>query len=172
MNIIIKNNIWTFDNFLNEDECEKFIKQIDEKKDTVNFTNADIFKNDKYIDNKLTKYFFDKIKNNLDIDILRPNNLIMSGKYVIGNKFGLHKDTGLHFDVIKREKSNYTLLIYLNDNFTGGNTIFYDDNFKEIASIKPKKGMALLFDISLWHKGCKLTEGEKYWIGCEIISKF
>ena len=28
----------------------------------------------------------------------------MSGKYVIGNKFGLHKDTGLHFDVIKREK--------------------------------------------------------------------
>ena len=94
MNKIIKNNIWTFDNFLNEDECEKFIKQIDEKKDTVNFTNAGIFKNDKYIDNKLTKYFFDKIKNNLDIDILRPNNLIMSGKYVIGNNFGLYTDTG------------------------------------------------------------------------------
>lgn len=29
-----------------------------------------------------------------------------------------------------------------------------------------------VFDISLWHKGCELTEGEKYWIGCEIISKF
>ena len=62
-------------------------------------------------------------------------------------------------------------MIYLNDDFTGGKTVFYDDCFQKTVEIEPKKGKALLFDIDLWHKGEEIHNGEKFWIGCEIISK-
>lgn len=172
INEILSNNIWTFYNFLTDKECDFFIEKINKKENIINFTMSGNFKNDKYINNELAQSFFYKVKKTLNINILRANNLIMTGKYTKNNEFGLHTDTGLYFDFIKKEKSNYTLLIYLNDNFKGGYTTFYDNNLKKTVSIKPKKGMALLFDISLWHKGCKILKGEKYWVGCEIISNF
>ena len=105
-------------------------------------------------------------------EILRANNLIMTGKYKPNNKFGLHTDTGLFYDQFSKEKSKYTLLIYLNDDFEGGTTSFFTENFKPTVTIHPKIGRALLFDIDLWHKGDMLIKGEKYWIGCELISRF
>ena len=71
-----------------------------------------------------------------------------------------------------KEKSCWTLLIYLNDDYEGGHTIFYDDNWKQIESISPERGKALLFDIDLWHRGDILVSGTKQWIGCEIIGVF
>ena len=96
----------------------------------------------------------------------------MTGKFTKNDKFGLHTDTGLFYDKDKKEKSLYTLLIYLNDGFEGGETVFYDNNFEETYRVKPEKGKALLFHIDLWHKASEILEGEKYWIGCEIISNF
>ena len=41
----------------------------------------------------------------------------------------------------------------------------------EIASnLILEKGMALIFDINLWHKANKVINGNKYWIGREIIA--
>lgn len=171
MNIILKNQIWTIDNFLSKEECTKFISDINNKERVRPFTISGKFKNDRFIDDKLANSFYNKVKKEIDKPILRANNLVMTGKYKPGDIFGLHTDTGLYFDLSKGEKSNYTLLIYLNDNFKGGRTIFYDNCFQKIVEIKPKKGMALLFDINLWHKAEEIYEGEKYWIGCEIISK-
>ena len=96
----------------------------------------------------------------------------MTGKYLSNNNFGLHTDTGLFYNKNTKEKSQYTLLIYLNDDFEGGTTSFFTDNFQPTVTIHPKQGTALLFDIDLWHKGDKLISGEKYWIGCELIAKF
>ena len=172
MNEIIKDQIWTIDNFLSNKECTDFIKKINQKTDLVPFTQSGNFKNDKFINQKLATSFFDRVKKNINIPILRANNLIMTGNYDPGNEFGLHTDTGLYFDLLVMEKSNYTLLIYLNDDFEGGDTVFYNNNFKETVRIKPELGKALLFDISLWHQGLKILKGNKYWIGCEIISKF
>jgi hypothetical protein len=172
MNEIIKNQIWTINNFLTDDECDKFIELINTTKCERPFTRQGKFKNNKFINQGLANKFFAKVKKYINIPMLRANNLVMTGKYVKGNAFSLHTDTGLYLDIDKMEKSNYTLLIYLNDNFEGGNTVFFDNNFKEMIQIKPERGKALLFDISLWHKGQELLEGEKYWIGCEIISRF
>jgi hypothetical protein len=165
-------NIWTFDNFLTEKECNNFISQINNKKKHNNFTNTGLFINDKYINLELATYFFNKIKKLINIEILRPNNIIMTGKYLPNQSFSLHTDTGLFYDRIKKEKSKYTLLIYLNDDYENGETEFYDNNFNKQVVIKPKKGKALLFDIDLWHSGNQVLKKEKYWIGCEIIGKF
>lgn len=76
--------------------------------------------------------------------------------------FGLHTETRLYFDILTLEKKEVTLLIYLNDNFVGEETVFYVDDVPEPITIKPQKGMALLFDISLWHKDSIVREDETY----------
>lgn len=94
----------------------------------------------------------------------------MAGYYQKEKSFGIHTDTGLYYNIELNQKSRWTLLIYLNDNFDGGETVFYDTNtWNKVCEIKPEIGKALLFDIDLWHSGSPIVDGEKYWIGCEII---
>lgn len=173
MKRFLDGKIITIENFLSKEECKKYIKEIDEKNDKTCFTSFGIFENDKYIDEDLALYFFNKVKNcNITgLDIIKPNNLIFTSKYLGGEQFGLHTDTGLYFDKKNREKTRYTLLIYLNDDFSGGETAFYNEKFIHQLDIKPKMGKALIFDIDLWHKG-KEVSGKKYWIGCELVGKF
>lgn len=162
--------IKTQNNFLTDEECNSFIKGINNKTNKICFTDNGKFENDKYTNPELADYFYQKLKPKLEFKTYRANNLIMTGKYTPNEEFGIHTDTGLYYNIDQKEKSRYTLLIYLNDDFEGGETIFYDDYFKEIKRIIPKKGMALIFDIDLWHKANKVKTGYKYWIGCEIIA--
>ena len=162
-------SILTFSNFLNETECQEYIELITTKV-SQNFTDSGNFTNKKWIDFDLAQSFFDKIPCNEEY--IKPNNLIMSGTYKPGDSFGLHTDTGLYYNPRESLKSRWTLLIYLNDDFSGGETVFYDDSWKVSKVITPEKGKALLFDIDLWHKGNEVISGTKHWIGCEIIGTF
>ena len=167
-------DIQTFSNFLTLDECDRFQKII-LNVDSTNFTDNGSFKNKKWTDLKLATDFFKRLieldKNNIT-RYIRANKLIIVSIYDVGDSFGFHTDTGLFYDKSSGEESRWTLLIYLNDNFEGGETAFYDtDTWKEVLRIKPQKGMALIFDIDLWHSGLPLLSGNKKWIGCEIIGK-
>jgi hypothetical protein len=178
MNELLKDKIFTIKDFLSEKDCLQFIDLIKNKKTVVSFTNTGYFDNDKFVDMKLTDLFFLKLKNLLGdltvekLQIVRANSLIMTGKFNENQEFSLHTDTGLYFNRTDKEKSRFTLLIYLNDNFDGGETIFFDDDFNELLRVVPTKGSALLFDIEMWHKGNKITKGIKYWIGCEIVGRY
>lgn len=165
------------DNFLTNEECNKYIELINNfiMKKNIPFSNSANNFNHKYTDINLSQEFYDKCieKNVLEnIDTLGPNKLIMVSKYQKGENFGLHTDTGLYYNIEDQTKTRYTLLIYLNDDFDGGKTIFYTDNFEISKTISPKKGSCLLFDIDLWHEGKEVLNGTKYWIGIEIIGKF
>ena len=167
-------SILEIDNVLTDNECKNFIESISQKQDTIKFSDSGIFKNDKYIDEELSQKIFNKIpsKYRSMYNFKRPNNLIMTAMYEPGNSFGLHTDTGLYYDTTKREKTTNTLLIYLNDDYEGGKTQFYDDNGNKTRLITPQKGKCLIFDINLWHQGNPITKGTKYWIGIEIIGDF
>lgn len=128
MKKFLNDKVITIDNFFSKDECKRYIEKIDKKQNKVCFTNSGIFENDKYVDEKLALYFFNKIVSYNILDIIKPNNLIFTGKYQPDQHFNLHTDTGLYFDLKNREKTNYTLLIYLNDNFSGGETAFMMKN--------------------------------------------
>ena len=54
-------------------------------------------------------------------------------------------------------------MIYLNDNFKGGETKFND------LVIAPKKGSALLFYHYLEHEGAEVIEGIKYVLRTDIM---
>lgn len=86
-------------------------------------------------------------------------------RYGVGQQFKPHFDSG---------PTNYrlhTLLVYLNDDFTGGETFFPELN----RSVWPKQGSALYFlnrdadhSVLLYsaHAGLPVTEGQKY--ACNI----
>lgn len=165
--------IRTYERVLTNDECEKFINEIDTKQGKIAFTNSGIFENDKYTDKHLADFLFSRIYNqDSSLQNCRAHDLIITGKYNVGNSFGLHVDTGIYYNRKENERSRYTLLIYLNQDFEGGDTEFYDEQFNKIKTVIPETGKALLFDIDLWHKGNEILLGNKYWIGCEIIGKF
>lgn len=167
--------IYTIPKFLNDEECETYKQLIvNPPKESYNFTDSGIFKNRKFIDTTLTEVFYNKLMKHFEPSdlLVRPNNLIMTGHYEEGEQFNLHTDTGLYYNRNTKEKSRWTLLIYLNEDYEGGHTQFYDDSWNLRETIKPEKGKALLFDIDLWHRGDNIKIGKKYWIGCEIIGKF
>jgi len=58
------------------------------------------------------------------------------------------------------------LMIYLNDNFVGGETTFRN------LKIHPKKGSCLVFFHDLEHEGTKLISGEKYILRTDIMYRF
>ena len=170
-----KNGVYTIPNFLNDEEILEYTNIVlHPPKDASNFTDSGIFTNNKFIDTSIANTFYNKLTEYIQPSdlALRANKLIMTGHYTIDQQFSLHTDTGLFYDEKNSEKSRWTLLIYLNDDYEGGNTIFYDDDWNQTHSIIPKKGTALLFDIDLWHRGDIIQSGSKYWIGCEIIGVF
>lgn len=164
--------VYVIPDFLNEDEINTFLNMTfpDE---SFSFNNSGKFKNGKWMDTSISTMFYDKLIQIIKEDRGRPfigaNDVIMMGEYKKDDIFGLHTDTGLYYNRKENKKSCWTLLIYLNDDFIGGTTSFYNDQFELTTTIIPKKGTALLFDIDLWHKGDQLYEGYKKWIGCEII---
>ena len=172
INILLTHKIWTIPNFLSNNECQTYIDNIHNKHKHISFTNIE---NDKYVNNTLTQSFYKTLESyNIPVihPLIRANNLIMTGIYKIGDNVNIYTNSGLFRSNLHGIESRYMLLIYLNDDYNGGEIQFYTDTFKPIVTIKPKKGMALLFDIDLWLQDNPIINGYKYWIGCEIIAKF
>lgn len=89
------------------------------------------------------------------------NEMFRFYKYEIGQKFKRHIDGSYQRN--EQEMSLYTLLIYLNDDFEGGETTF--DNL----IIQPKIGSALIFKHQLKHEGKEILSGEKYVLRTDIM---
>ncbi len=96
-------------------------------------------------------------------------------RYDPGQRFKRHKD-----GVVKRsetERSRLTCLFYLNDDFVGGETVFYshtsaDGIRPEVATIIPQTGMALFFLHEWWHEGRCLSTGRKYVLRSDVFFRF
>ncbi len=166
-------SLYKLEGFLTAEECKLYRNQIQTERKCIPFTDTGKFKNNKYKDLDLAIKFYEKVLTyGIQDNILRPNDLIMTGMYEPGDSFGLHTDTGLYYNQTAKEKTQWTLLIYLNTLEDEGATIFYDDDWAVRETISPKEGMAILFDIDLWHRAEPLFKHQKFWIGCEIIGSF
>lgn len=104
-------------------------------------------------------------------------------KYHPGGHFGPHYDSDFVEDPM-RKRSLKTFMIYLNDNYTGGETNFVDshdlhfDESRQIycspsesvfASLKARRGDCLVFDHRLLHEGQQVMSGEKYLIRSDVM---
>lgn len=84
-------------------------------------------------------------------------------RYKDGQQFKVHPDGA--FKRNEFEHSKITLIIYLNEEFEGGKTIFVNP-FQEI---EPKTGKLLLFSHAQLHKGEEVPEGTKYVLRSDIM---
>jgi len=64
--------------------------------------------------------------------------------------------------------SNYTFLLYLNDNFEGGETVITEDDENPIV-VKPKTGSILLIRQDIFHEAWPCYEGFKYILRGDIV---
>lgn len=84
-------------------------------------------------------------------------------RYEPGQYFAPHYDGAFVRDA--QEESLLTFIVYLNDDFTGGETAFNDFG----VSVRPKAGQALLFQHRLLHESTPLLSGTKYAARSDIL---
>lgn len=97
-------------------------------------------------------------------------------RYDVGGFFLPHHDG----DFVKssRNRSLKTFMVYLNDDFDGGPTNFYEesqphyaraDPEKVILSYQPERGSCLVFNHDITHDGGELRLGQKYILRTEVM---
>lgn len=84
-------------------------------------------------------------------------------RYAPGQRFAPHYDGS--FARSERERSLLTLMVYLNEDFAGGETAFHDFG----VAARPRTGMALLFQHQLLHEGCVIERGAKYVLRSDVM---
>lgn len=100
---------------------------------------------------------------------LNPN--IRMYKYSIGERFGKHIDDCCYVPEL-HGYTKYTLLVYLSST-AGGDTVFYDDKDRVVASVQPQTGLALLHRHGekecLEHEATAVMRGVKYVLRSDVV---
>jgi hypothetical protein len=202
----------TIDNFLSDEECNEIIKSCQgkfhnldrydkdyrdgqrliafDKNNILVNTIQDRLHNDSFIDRLNNRYWkkpygfvsnYNWFKNNGTI-----NKCIRINRYNNSKGFDWHRDGQYTSD--SNIRSNYTLLIYLNDSegtlsfkhpyreiIGNGYTIdeemdILNNREHETYTMKCKKGMAVIFDQRIIHKASKVTD-TKYVLRTDLLCK-
>ena len=174
---ILDKGVFLVHDFFTEDECRQYIEfGISE-----GFEEAKINKRGEQVMNKSVRnnerlLFFDqdladKLWGRLSEFVPDTNGtyrktglneMFRIYAYDIGQQFKVHQDGSYIRN--EDERSLYSFLIYLNDDFEGGET-----NFVEQFSVKPKQGMALIFKHWYVHEGKPVISGHKYVLRTDIM---
>jgi hypothetical protein len=171
--------IFVVDGLFTAAELGAFRDFVDAQGDAVRqFTSSD-FRNGKVLHEALPALLYERMRprlpdvytdaNGVRWEPVGPCRFVMFAEMTDRQGFEMHTDTGCMWDSESNRYSRFTLLVYLNDDFTGGRTEFFDDRFVITDTVAPAVGRALAFDIELWHRGCEVTCGTKRWIGTEIV---
>ncbi len=170
--------IWTIENFLSKKECEDLIlysemKGFEEATVSLNTgpkmmkgirNNSRVSLNDEHLAVK----YWEKLKGFCpemleDARAEGLNERFRFYKYESNQRFKRHIDGRYRRN--ENEESRITFMIYLNDDFEGGETAFDD------VTIEPKAGTALCFIHEQKHEGCPVPTGTKYVLRSDVIYK-
>ncbi len=157
---------------LSPDECAALIRRIEGLNpeaapiNTVSGprVNRDIRNNDRVIfdDQELADRLLARVKGRAPQEIhgwslIGANERLRCYRYKPGMRFRPHTDGS--FQRSDDERSYYSFLVYLNDDFEGGCTTFITE--PEVA-IQPRIGLGLIFQHPIVHEGSVVTAGVKY----------
>ena len=115
------------------------------------------------------KVLFDRIKQEVPLQIhgmklSGTNERLRCYEYLTGQHFAPHEDGAYVRD--DNERSWYTYIVYLNEGFEGGETLFFVEPEKVVI---PKTGLRLLFQHPIIHAGCEVKSGTKYVIRTDLM---
>jgi hypothetical protein len=202
-----KKSLYYIENVLTKLECEKLVEITQNKYSTLKheflpseregnrlLTNDETFA--QVIFERIKKFIFQDPK----LIDLKPCGFGVDGEWKVDHinpcfrynqyispsvGFKAHRDaTYIHNEDIR---SILTLLIYINDDFEGGDTVFYDTygtrtredlvddelkrGYTERFRYKPKTGSVLIFNHNMIHEGEALSHGTKYVIRSDVVFK-
>jgi predicted 2-oxoglutarate/Fe(II)-dependent dioxygenase YbiX len=176
----IADGIWVIESFFTADECVEWINFAE----NIGFEDApisvgigkesirkDIRNNNRAMVDDEDRAFllWQRTKTHLPQLIygrvaLGLNERLRFYRYDSGQQFRYHFDGS--FRRPTGEQSLLTYMIYLNDNFEGGETKFMDS---EQTVVLPKKGMMLAFRHEIFHEGSEVKTGRKYVLRSDVM---
>jgi hypothetical protein len=184
MDNLITDGYITIPNLLTIDECHEFCQWIDKlfsnepELDGLEVEGYDRLRIKKPVLSKLiSTRLSEKLLLGPTPDSINENKKIIvftqwfPTKYISGGGLGIHIDGNATED---NKSSTHTILIYLNDNFMGGRTVFVDDydSILEVLGnnyITPTPGLALIQEQDKLHFAEKLASGTKYILRGDVI---
>lgn len=170
--------VFSIDDVLTVDECAALVARIDATGPELapittsagEQTMEDVRNNERVMfdDPALAADLFRRVEAHLPPSIfdMRPvgaNERFRGYRYRPGQQFRAHFDGS--FERGNGEQSQLTFMIYLNDDFEGGETAFLD---YEVAAV-PRTGSALLFQHLVLHEGCRVISGTKYVLRSDVM---
>lgn len=170
------NDIYTIQELWTPKHCKEFIQKSEKEgfeKALVNTANGTIrmdeFRNNDRLfweDEELAEEIWDEINEFVPCDLgeyqaIGLNELFRFYRYDVDQQFNWHYDTP--YQRHQNEQSFYTFMIYLNDDFEGGETAFHD------LKVKPSVGDGIFFSQELEHAGLPITLGRKYILRTDIM---
>lgn len=169
--------VFLIEDFLSPDECDAHItfsatQEFEEAKINnggVQVMNKGIRNNDRvlFFNTDLAEHLWERVKpfvpkemGLFEADGL--NEMFRIYRYTKGQQFKMHRDGSFRRNT--KECSFFSLIIYLNDGFKGGET-----EFRKLTTVVPKMGTALVFYHPHLHEGKALIEGVKYVLRTDIM---
>jgi len=176
--ITLTEDIYLIENFLSDKECDELISFSENEGYEEAKVNIDgeqklvtMIRNNQrvlHFNDTWARLYWDKLNSFSQKPIgnssaIGLNELFRFYRYTPQQRFKKHRD-GSHVKN-KEERSKETFMVYLNDDFEGGKTLFFDN------IINPKKGTALVFRHELKHEGQKVLSGTKYVLRSDIMHR-
>lgn len=181
-------DIFTIPDFLTPQECADFVAAAE----AAGFGDApistsvgmvmrkDIRNNDRVMidDVPLAARLYDRLRPLLppNFRVYEPcglNERFRHYRYGVGQKFDWHMDGAFARDT--GERSRLTFMLYLNDGFVGGETVFNTRRLgavrgdDETIAVTPVAGTALLFRHDVLHTGAVVIRGVKYVMRSDVM---
>jgi predicted 2-oxoglutarate/Fe(II)-dependent dioxygenase YbiX len=166
-------------NFLTEEECAGFIRYAEEQgfeealiqtRQEGQVMNKGVRNNDRHIweARDLATQLWELVKPYVPAEVdgwdaIGLNEQFRMYRYKDGQQFKVHPDGS--FKRNAHEHSKITVLLYLNEDFEGGETEFVMPH----DIIKPETGMMLLFAHGQLHKGNPVPSGTKYVLRTDVM---
>lgn len=172
----VARGIFTIDNVLNASECEALITHAESQGFEIATINTrhgpeidrDFRNNERVIadDRALARDLWRRVR-----DAVPPflsgrqarglNERFRYYRYHPGQKFAWHTDGSFRRE--NGEASMLTFMLYLNEGYTGGETVFTG------AQVRGRTGMVLVFEHALTHEGAEVTSGTKYVLRSDVM---
>jgi predicted 2-oxoglutarate/Fe(II)-dependent dioxygenase YbiX len=179
------------DNLLSPEECTNLIERADQVQDGAGNKSWHMADTDGMymrvvmVDQVLADVLFSRIKEFLPdeyrgLKIVYLNSHFRFSKYDVNGNFPLHRD-GTNYDSDRADmhgitQSLFTLNIFLNDDYIGGETEFFSQHgqrgqLKSRYIAKPQTGRATLFFANQWHRGNTVLTPYKYLLRTDVMTK-
>ena len=159
------------DNLLSAKQCNELIARLDnvDELEKVERSNMANYQRNVLIDDELATRVYETVKPYLPpgIPTARCNEYFRFSKYEPGEEFKIHRD-GINQDRFGN-RAKFTVNIFLNAEFKGGETDFFDESRIFQFRAVPAVGRGGVFDREILHCGNKVLEGTKYLLRTDVM---